>query len=104
MCYLAYAYAYGVSDIELIRKLLGFVSNPDLTLYFDTDVNESLRRITSRGEVKDKNENFETLSRAKEGYERMFEIIPNIERIDGNGTKEEICEHVSKILVKHNIK
>lgn len=103
MCYLAYAYAYGIKDVKLLRKLLFFINNPDLTLYFDIEVNESLQRIYSRNKKVDKQENYDTLLRAKNGYEKLLPIIGNVEKINANGSIDETSNCVNKVLIKHGI-
>ncbi len=103
MCYLAYAHAYGVNNLNFIRKLLGFVKDPDLTLYFDINVNTALERINERGRKVDKNENFYTLSKAKEGYDDMFSIMDNIERINANKSESEIASNVNNVLHKRKM-
>ncbi len=103
MCYLAYAYAYGIKQIDLIRKLLCFVKDPDLTLYFDVDVNEALKRIYERENHIDKSENYTTLYKAKEGYEKLFNKSDNVFRINANNGAQDIYEDVHKVLKKEGI-
>lgn len=88
LCYLAYAYAYGIGHLDLIRKLLFMVKNPDLTFYFDVPVDEALRRISGRS-VKDRNENFKTLTLAKEGYKFMIDSFDNVFMVDGTLSSDE---------------
>lgn len=102
-CYLAYAYAYGTQNIKFIRNLLNIVKSPDLTLYYDVDINTSLERIKLRGEDINKGENYETLYKAKEGYEIVFDIIDNIERIDANLSQKEVYDSTVKVLSKYKI-
>ena len=88
LCYLAYAYAYGIGHLDLIRKLLFMVKNPDLTFYFDVPVDEALRRISGRS-FKDRNENFKTLTLAKEGYKFMIDSFDNVFMVDGTLPSDE---------------
>lgn len=88
LCYLAYAYAYGIGHLDLIRKLFFMVKNPDLTFYFDVPVDEALRRISGRS-FKDRNENFKTLTLAKEGYKFMIDSFDNVFMVDGTLASDE---------------
>ena len=103
MCYLAYAYIYGIEPIELIRKMLFFIKNPDLTLYFDIDVTLALDRIKERNSKINKHENYESLIRAKKGYEKLYNFFGNIEIIDANKSIEEINNNVKDTLIKRKL-
>ncbi len=103
MCYLAYAYVYGIEPIELIRKMLFFIKNPDLTLYFDIDVNLALKRIQERDSELDKHENYESLSKAKEGYEKLYRYSGNLEIIDANRSAKEINANVKEVLIRRKL-
>ena len=45
LCFLAYAHAYGIKNIETIKSLLNIIKNPDLTLYFDIPPEIAVKRI-----------------------------------------------------------
>lgn len=99
LCYLAYAYAYDIPHLDIVRDLLFMVDDPDLTFYFDVPVEISLDRI-SRRSFRDRNENIQTLSKAKEGYEYTMGMFDNVCRIDGNDSLESEFEKVmEKIYV-----
>lgn len=93
LCYLAYAYAYDASHLNIIRDLLFMVDDPDMTFYFDVPVDEALDRINKRL-VKTRNENVDTLTKAKEGYEQAMKLFKNVYRIDNNLSIEESFEEV----------
>ncbi len=103
MCYLAYAYMYGIESIELIRKMLFFIKNPDLTLYFDVDVDLALSRIKERNSEINKHENYESLMHAKKGYEKLFNSFGNLEIIDANKSVGEINNNVKDTLIKRKL-
>ena len=84
LCFLAYAYAYDVHALKLIRYFLKVIKDPDLTLYFDINPNLALTRILNRGKPLDKNENIDTLTKAKEGYTKLMPLFPNVEVIDAS--------------------
>lgn len=93
LCYLAYAYAYKVPRLDIVRNLLFMVDDPDLTLYFDVPVNVSLNRISKRS-FRDRNENFKTLTMAKQGYEYAMGLFDNVYRIDSTLGEVETFEEV----------
>ena len=93
LCYLAYAYAYDASHLNIIRDLLFMVDDPDMTFYFDVPVDGALDRINKRL-VKTRNENVDTLTKAKEGYEQAMKLFKNVYRIDNNLSIEESFEEV----------
>ena len=99
MCYLA----YGIESIELIRKMLFFIKNPDLTLYFDVDVDLALSRIKERNSEINKHENYESLMHAKKGYEKLFNSFGNLEIIDANKSVGEINNNVKDTLIKRKL-
>ena len=88
LCYLAYAYAYNIKHLDIIKEFLFMVNDPDLTFYFDVPVEEALKRISVRS-FRDKNENFKTLTLAKEGYEKAMQLFDNVYKIDGTLTSNE---------------
>ena len=103
MCYLAYAYLYGIEPIELIRKILFFIKNPDLTLYFDIDANLAINRIKERNSGINKHENYESLVRAKKGYEKLYNSCGNLEIIDANKSIGEINNNVKDTLIRRKL-
>ncbi len=82
LCYLAYAYAYGIKHLDIIKKIFFMVKDPDLIFYFDVPVDVALKRISVRS-FKDRNENVKTLTLAKDGYEKVMGFFDNTYMIDG---------------------
>ena len=103
MCYLAYAYLYGIEPVDLIRKMLFFIKNPDLTLYFDIDVDLALNRIKQRNSEINKHENYESLMKAKKGYEKLYNSFGNLEIIDANKSIAEINNNVKDTLIRRKL-
>ena len=103
MCYLAYAYMYGIEPIELIRKMLFFIKNPDLTLYFDSDVDLALSRIKGRDTEIKKHENYESLMKAKKGYEKLYSSFGDLEIIDANRSIGEVNDNVKDALIRRKL-
>jgi len=101
VCYLAYAYAKGINKVLLLKNCFDLLINEaDLTIYFDIEVKEALQRIETRNRKKTRNENYETLSRAKEGYEILLARMKNIEIIQAGQSEEEVYQQVENCLVK----
>ena len=103
MCYLAYAYLYGIEPVDLIRKMLFFIKNPDLTLYFDIDVDLALNRIKQRNSEINKHENYESLMKAKKGYEKLYNSFGNLEIINANQSIGEISSNVKDTLIRRKL-
>ena len=103
LCFLAYAHAYGIKNIQTIKSLLNIIKNPDLTLYFDIPPEIAVKRIIERGEPINKHENIETLSKVREGYHRGIKLFPNVEIIEAKRPIEQTTEHIKKILIKNDI-
>ncbi len=103
LCYFAYAYAYQALPPKLLDCAYSVLSHPDLTFYFDVNVNCSLNRIYDH-ETKqiDKSENFETLAKAKEGYEHLLTLSDEpVIRIDANGPLVDTTKQVVLSLDRH---
>ena len=100
LCYLAYAYAYNVPHLKIVRDLLFMVDDPDLTFYFDVPVDMALERINKRS-FKDRNENARVLSKAKEGYEYVMGLFDNVYRIDNTLSEMESFEMVKEKIKKY---
>ncbi len=98
MCYLAYAYAYGFKNIELIRQMLFFIKNPDLTFYFNLDPTLALMRIDNRSKTHDKHENIQTLTKAQKGYAKLFPSMGKIITLDATQEPELINEKLIRTL------
>ena len=101
-CFLAYAYAYNVHCLKLIRNALKILQDPDLTLYFDIDPNTAIERILKRDKPLDKSENIDTLTKAKEGYELLMKLFPNVENIDASTDEATEQKEIQKILRKNH--
>ena len=84
---------YDVSHLDMVRKLLFMVDDPDLTFYFDVPVSVAMDRISKRS-FRDKNENVDTLTKAKKGYEYTMGIFDNVYRINGTDSIDKEFEMV----------
>jgi len=104
LCYLAYAHAMGIKSTLLLKK--GFslyppTNDPDLTLYFDIEVKSALDRISAKSTTAiNKNETYETLSRAKGGYEMLIPHTKNVAVIDANKNSEDVFLQISSVVTK----
>ncbi len=101
---LAYqAYGYGI-DPEAIRPLIVYATcglKPHLTLLFDVDIEEGLRRRSKGGEVNRLDTyQMEFYQRVRRGYLQMAQAEP--ERwvvIDANQPLERVEEQVSRVVM-----
>lgn len=96
-------FAYGSSSVPLASLMAmnsGFMV-PDLAIYVDVNPRVCMERIIKRSESdKSKTLEFfekeEKLRKIAENYEKLFQLCPELKKIDGHGTPEE----VSALIVK----
>lgn len=100
---LAYqGYARGI-DISLIRDLDRIATGgfrPDITILFDLDAEEGLRRNRGINKVdRLELEDIEFHRRVREGYLKIAEDEPGrVKVVDASASPEEVCEEVWKIV------
>ena len=76
---------------------------PDLTLFFDVDVETGLRRITGRGEKLDRldRENLAFHHKVHEGYMMVCERYPErIKIIDASQSVEKVEKDAYKLVIE----
>lgn len=107
LCYLAYAMAYDVKNIELIKKILDLIAIPDLILYFDVDAETSIERINRRhikkGTQISVHETTESLKLIKSCYEYLLPYYQNVEIIDANLSIPETSKQLEDVLIRRYI-
>jgi dTMP kinase len=59
------------SDTEMVKGLNSRFPKPDLVVYFDNKVDESIKRMSNRA-FKDEYENIEKLTKVKNNYDEIF--------------------------------
>ena len=103
MCLLAHAYAEGISRIDLLKHLFSIFppfKDPDLIIYFDVEVKTALERIEAERDILDRHENYESLSKIKDGYEILIPCTKNIEIINANQSLDEVNKQIEQVLSK----
>lgn len=96
---------YSKRIINGIKLLDGSRLKPDLIVYLDIPVEESIKRISKRkGKPKEFFESKEYLEHAKESYEKQFANHKSVLKIDATLSKEEIHELIVKKLYKKTSK
>jgi len=79
------AYQGTLIDLEWVRQINRYAIRPDLTLFFDVDVDAALARITSSRVQKDIFETRELLVRVADSYRKLYSNPPpDVFRVDAN--------------------
>ena len=94
-----------VADIDWLNNFATDGWKPDLTLYFDIDVEEGLARIAKskdRGADRLDQESVEWHKRVREGYLSILEKEPNrMKRIDASQPLEKVISDTVAVLAEH---
>ncbi len=96
---LAYGYAAGL-NMEILESANERYRNPDLVIYIDLDADTAMKRINSRGGIKEVYERSEFLKKAEEGYKRILPKF-NTEIIDGHLSQEEVQKKIVAAVSKY---
>lgn len=104
VAYQGFGRGLGVSDIEWLNRFATDGLKPDVTLYFDLDVEEGLARI-ARNKNREVNrldlEGLDMHKRVRQGYLYAFENEPDrIVKIDASQTLESVVQDSLAILNK----
>ena len=104
VAYQGFGRGLGVSDIEWLNRFATDGLKPDVTLYFDLDVEEGLARI-ARNKNREVNrldlEGLDMHRRVRQGYLYAFENEPDrIVKIDASQTLESVVQDSLAILNK----
>jgi dTMP kinase len=94
---MAYQGARGFDPVEIRRRNEAFAPVPDLLLVMDLDVDISLERIGSRGDVANEFEKRETLERCRE----IFLSLKNerfVRVIDSSGSLDEVTREMIRAV------
>lgn len=74
---------------------------PDLTIYLDVSLEESLRRLKGSTKHTEIYDNHETNVKVKKGYEWLIEKFPEeITVVDGNNNEDEIARELISLIEK----
>ena len=104
VAYQGFGRGLGVSDIEWLNRFATDGLKPDVTLYFDLDVEEGLARI-ARNKNREVNrldlEGLDMHRRVRQGYLYAFENEPDrIIKIDASQTLESVVQDSLAVLNK----
>ena len=104
VAYQGFGRGLGVSDIEWLNRFATDDLKPDVTLYFDLDVEEGLARI-ARNKNREVNrldlEGLDMHRRVRQGYLYAFENEPDrIVKIDASQTLESVVQDSLAVLNK----
>ena len=104
VAYQGFGRGLGVSDIEWLNRFATDDLKPDVTLYFDLDVEEGLARI-ARNKNREVNrldlEGLDMYKRVRQGYLYAFENEPDrIVKIDASQTLESVVQDSLAVLNK----
>lgn len=104
VAYQGFGRGLGVSDIEWLNRFATDGLKPDVTLYFDLDVEEGLARI-ARNKNREVNrldlEGLDMHRRVRQGYLYAFENEPDrIVKIDASQTLESVVQDSLVVLNK----
>lgn len=92
----------GIEKMIRLQDVVTEKTYPDVTLYFDLSVEESIRRVDSRGEknrLDAEGKNF--VKKVHEGYQKVIEMFPDrMEVIDASLSPENVLEQVIHIFKK----
>ncbi|WP_064091147.1 dTMP kinase [Rossellomorea aquimaris] len=102
LAYQGKARGIGMDDVMNINQFAIQETMPDLTLYFDIDPEEGLKRISKHNgrEVNRLDlESIEFHQRVREGYETLIEQYPDrIRKIDASQSKEEVFSSAYQVV------
>lgn len=93
----------GIAKVNEIQEIVLDGCIPDLTIYFDLNMEEAERRINKRPELKNRldRENLDFKLKVKDGYDQLVKSFPNrIKVIDANLGIEEVQQQTKKIIVE----
>lgn len=93
----------GIEKVNEIQEIVLDGCIPDLTIYFDLNMEEAERRINKRPELKNRldRENFDFKLKVKEGYDQLVKSHPNrIKVIDANLGIKEVQQETKRIIVE----
>jgi dTMP kinase len=93
------AYQGTLIDIDWVMKINRYAVRPDLTFFFDVDVDAALGRINASRVQKDIFEKRELLLRVAEGYRKLYEApTPDVVRLDANLPADKVYEDLTRAL------
>lgn len=99
----AYGHAFGL-DLAEIAQWHALLPPPDMTVWIDVPAEEAIRRKQGRQGLTEHFEDPASMRRIANAYREVFDsgLLPNIVRIDGVGTPEEVHARVWDAVLNFN--
>jgi len=94
-------------ELKQLKRLgIGKLNLPDMVIFIDISSKEACRRITTRGETRQVHESEEKLSRLREGYRIVCDVVRNdwgvpVLIVDGTRSREDILQDCLAFLGRH---
>ena len=74
------------------------IRTPDLCIFLDLSPDESIRRISARGEAAEIYETKAQLINIRDNFLNTLKTLPNVKIIDASGSPEEVAKKIKKVL------
>ena len=100
LAYQGYARGIGLENVMKINEFAIDQHMPDLTIYFDIDPEEGLKRLTGRDEINRLDvEKVNFHKKVQEGYEKLREMFPErIRTVDASQDREALAEDCYRLI------
>lgn len=102
LCHLSFAKTYKASNIKVLEHLYSLVRKPDITFYFDIDLEIAMDRIISRESKKQQFDEIpEILGPTLRNYNEYIcknENKENYRIIDANQTVDDVYKQIAKYI------
>ena len=99
--YSTIAYQGNATDPEWVKRMnldCPEIRTPDLCIFLDLSPDESIRRISARGEAAEIYETKAQLTKIRENFLNTLKALPNVHIIDASGSPEEVHGKIKKVL------
>lgn len=94
--------AYGSNEVDedWLIYLTSSLIQPDLTIYFDVDVDVSMKRKGQHGDNDKYESDFEFLAKVKNKYNEYLSVLNESVRIDANQDLETVYKELDKWVIQ----
>ena len=98
----AYGFAFGL-PLEVIHSWHSLLPPPDITIWIDIPAEKAIRRKQGRLGVTEHFEDPKSMNMVANAYQEVFDsgLIPNVVRVDGMGTPEEVHTRIWEHAILH---
>jgi len=95
------AYQGTLINVDWVLQINRYAVRPDLTLFFDVDVDTALARIAASRVQTDIFEKRELLVRVADGYRKLYSgQAPDVFRLDANQSVERVYEDLNQAVTR----